>query len=57
MKMNRKTIRKYGQLDNLVPPKADDHSNAPTGQGVATGSGVQSGKNPPPRRPAPGENL
>ncbi|MFH1147145.1 MAG: IS21 family transposase [Pseudomonadota bacterium] len=55
--IDRKTIRRYGLLCHLLPSEEDDHSNSPTGEGVATGSGVQSGQNPPPRPPGPGENL
>jgi transposase/5S rRNA maturation endonuclease (ribonuclease M5) len=55
--IDRKTIRRYGRFYHLVPCEENDHSNSPTGEGVATGSGVQSGQNPPPRPPAPGEKL
>jgi transposase/5S rRNA maturation endonuclease (ribonuclease M5) len=55
--VDRKTIRKYAQLSNLVPPKDNDHSDSPTDERVATGCAVESGQNPPPWPPAPGENL
>jgi transposase/5S rRNA maturation endonuclease (ribonuclease M5) len=55
--IDRKTIRRYGRFYHLVPSTEDDHSKSPTGEGVATGSGVQFGQNPPPRPPAPVENL
>jgi transposase/5S rRNA maturation endonuclease (ribonuclease M5) len=55
--IDRKTIRRYGRLCHVMPPKDNDHSNSSTAEGVATGSGVQSCQNPPPRPPAPGENL
>jgi transposase/5S rRNA maturation endonuclease (ribonuclease M5) len=55
--IDRKTIRRYGRLYDLVPAEETDHSNYYSGEGVATGSGVQSGQNPPPRPPAPEENL
>jgi len=55
--INRKTIRRYGRLYDLALSEDTYHSNYPTGEGVATGSGVQSGQNPPPRPPAPEENL
>ena len=55
--INRKTIRKYCQLYHLVPPEDNDHSNYPTGEGVATGFGVQSGQNPPPWPSALEEKL
>jgi transposase/5S rRNA maturation endonuclease (ribonuclease M5) len=54
--IDRKTIRRYGRLHELVPSKEDGDSNSPTEEGVATGSGVQSSQNPPPRPPASGEN-
>ena len=55
--VDRKTIRRYGQLSNLVPLKDKGHSNFPTDEEVATGSGVASGQNPPPRPPAAWQNL
>ena len=55
--IDRKTIRRYGRLYHLVRSTEYDPLNSPTGEGVATGSGVQSGQNPPPRPPTPGENL
>jgi transposase/5S rRNA maturation endonuclease (ribonuclease M5) len=55
--INRKTIRRYDRLYHLVPWEEKDPSNYPTGEGVATGSWVQSGQNPPPRPPALEGNL
>lgn len=55
--VNRKTIRRYDRLYHLVPSEDNDHLKYPTGEGVATGSGTQSGQNTPPRPPAPKENL
>jgi transposase len=55
--IDRKTIRKYGQLYNLWPWQDDDHSKSPTMELVATGTEVQSGQNPPPRPSAPGRKL
>ena len=55
--IDRKTIRRYGRLSHLVSSKENDHSKSPGAQGVATGSDVQSGQNPPPRPPAPGIKL
>jgi transposase/5S rRNA maturation endonuclease (ribonuclease M5) len=55
--IDRKTIRKFDRLYHLIPPEDNDHSTSPTGEGVATGSWVQSGQNPPPRPPALEENL
>jgi transposase/5S rRNA maturation endonuclease (ribonuclease M5) len=45
--IDRKTIRRYGRLYDLLPPQGEDHSKSPTPSGVATGSG----QNPPPRPP------
>ena len=39
---DRKTIRKYGQLSNLVPPKDNMHSNSLIDEQVDTGCGVGS---------------
>ena len=55
--IDRKTIRRYGQLYHLVPLENDDPSNYPTGEGVATGSWAGADQNPPPRPPALEENL
>ena len=55
--IDRKTIRRYGRLSQLVPSKEDGHSNSPNGGGVATGSGAELGQNPPPRPPASGKKL
>jgi transposase/5S rRNA maturation endonuclease (ribonuclease M5) len=53
--IDRKTIRRYGRLNNLVPSGENDQSKSPTAGEVATGLGVESGQNPPPR--PPGANL
>jgi hypothetical protein len=37
--INRKTIRRYGRLYDLALSEDTYHSNYPTGEGVATGSG------------------
>ncbi|MBL7205601.1 MAG: IS21 family transposase [Desulfobacteraceae bacterium] len=55
--INRKTIRRYGQLYHDALSDAPEHSNYPTGEGVATGFWVQPGQNTPPRPPALEENL
>ena len=55
--VNRKTIRKYWQLYDLAGCEGSGHSKYPTLEGVATGSGFESGQNTPPRPPAPEENL
>ncbi|MBU2496325.1 MAG: IS21 family transposase [Candidatus Omnitrophica bacterium] len=55
--INRKTIRRYGQLYHEALSDAPEHSNYPTGEGVATGFWVQPGQNTPPRPPALEENL
>ena len=47
--VDRKTIRKYGRLDNLVADKGAFLPKSPTVQEVATVAGVESGQNPPPR--------
>ena len=41
--VNRKTIRKYGRLDDLVADQGVLSPKSPTGQQVATGAGVESG--------------
>ena len=46
--INRKTIRKYGLIDALLA----NQGAPPTGQQVATGVGVESDQNTPPRPPA-----
>ena len=51
--VDRKTIRRYGRLYDLLPCPDDGVSKSPTAEGVATGSGAESGQNPPPRPPAP----
>jgi transposase/5S rRNA maturation endonuclease (ribonuclease M5) len=55
--IDRKTVRRYGRLYELVPIEENDHSNSPTLEQVATGSGHLSGQNPPPRPPAPKVTL
>jgi transposase len=55
--VNRKTIRKYGRLDGIVPEQDALEPKYPTGQEVATGLGIELGQNPPPRPPAPDSKL
>jgi len=55
--IDRKTIRRYGRLYDLLPLPDDEVSKSPTSEGVATGSDAESGQNPPPRPPAPGAKL
>jgi transposase/5S rRNA maturation endonuclease (ribonuclease M5) len=55
--IDRKTIRKYGRRSHLLSSKENDNSKSPGNEEVATGSGSQSGQNPPPRPPALRENL
>jgi transposase/5S rRNA maturation endonuclease (ribonuclease M5) len=55
--INRKTIRRYDRLYHEVLSEDTDHSNYPTLEGVATGSWIEPGQNPPPRPPAQEENL
>jgi len=51
--IDRKTIRRYGRLHNLLPPiPSAAESKSPSGQGVATGSADSTGQNPPSRPPA-----
>jgi hypothetical protein len=50
--VDRKTIRKYGRLDGLVADPGAFAPKSPTEPEVATGAGVESGQNPPPRPPA-----
>ena len=56
-RVDRKTIRRNGRLYDLLPPPDNDISKSPTVEGVATGSGAESGQNPPARPPAPATNL
>jgi transposase len=51
--IDRKTIRRYGRLHNLLTtfPSAAE-SKSPSGQGVATGAADSTGQNPPSRPPA-----
>ncbi|TNF46177.1 IS21 family transposase [bacterium] len=51
--IDRKTIRRYSQFYHLILSEEDDHSNSSRGAVVATGSGIQSAENLPPRPPAP----
>ncbi len=55
--VDRKTIRKYGQLNSLEPDQDALLPEFPTGQEVATGAIVEPGQNPPPRPPARDSNL
>jgi transposase/5S rRNA maturation endonuclease (ribonuclease M5) len=55
--VNRRTIRKYGRLDDLVADQGVLSPKSPTGQQVATGAGVESGQNTPPRPPASDSKL
>ena len=51
--IDRKTIRRYGRLHNLLTPfPSAAESKSPSGQVVATGSDESTGQNPPPRPPA-----
>jgi len=51
--IDRKTIRRYGRLHNLLAPfLSAAESKSPSGQGVATGSADSTGQNTPPRPPA-----
>jgi len=50
--VDRKTIRKYGQLDDFVTDQDAFASKSPTKQEVATGVDIEFGQNPPPRPPA-----
>ena len=49
--IDRKTIRKYGQQNQLIPPQGVEESKSPTHSVVATGDSESSGQNPPPRPP------
>jgi transposase/5S rRNA maturation endonuclease (ribonuclease M5) len=55
--IDRKTIRRYGRIYDLLPSTDNGVSKSPTAEGVATGSGAQCGQNPPPRPPALAEGL
>lgn len=55
--IDRKTIRRYGGLSQLVPSGENGHSISPDGEGLAAVSGAQAGQNPPPRPPASGKKL
>jgi transposase/5S rRNA maturation endonuclease (ribonuclease M5) len=55
--VDRKTIRKYGRLDDLAAEQGAFSPKSPTGQEVATGAGVESCQNPPPRPPAQERKL
>jgi transposase/5S rRNA maturation endonuclease (ribonuclease M5) len=50
--VDRKTIRKYGRLDDFVAEQGAFASISPTKQEVATGVDVEFGENPLPRPPA-----
>ena len=51
--IDRKTIRRYGRLYDLLPPQGPGDSKSPTSTRVATGSEELTGQNPPPRPPGP----
>jgi len=55
--INRKTIRKYGQWDDLVEGRSALPSKCPTEQEVATGADVEFGQNTPSWPPAPGSKI
>jgi transposase/5S rRNA maturation endonuclease (ribonuclease M5) len=55
--IDRKTIRRYAPSCDLVTRKETEHLESPTQQGMATGSVEPSAQNPPPRPPAPEQNL
>ena len=50
--IDRKTIRKYGRKNHLIPPPGVEESKSPTQSLVATGDSESSGQNPLPRPPA-----
>ena len=49
VRVDRKTVRKYARIEKNKKQTGDDNSKSP---GVATGSDVETGQNPPPRPPA-----
>ena len=49
--VDRKTIRRYGRLYDLLPRQRSKSSKSPTPTGVATGSSEPTDQNPPPRPP------
>ncbi len=51
--IDRKTIRRYGRLYDLLPPQEPEDSKSPTSTGVATGSVEPTAQNPPPWPPGP----
>jgi transposase/5S rRNA maturation endonuclease (ribonuclease M5) len=55
--VDRKTIRRYARLYDLVPPRKTVHSKSPILQGVATGFGGPFNQDPPPRPPAPEQKM
>ena len=55
--IDRKTIRRYGRLYNLLPPQDSEDSKSPTSPVVATGSGESTDQNPPPRPPGPESKM
>jgi transposase/5S rRNA maturation endonuclease (ribonuclease M5) len=57
--VDRKTIRKYGRLDGLEAnqSKGAFSPKSHSGQEVATGAGIESDQNPPPRPPAQDRKL
>ncbi len=52
--VDRKTIRRYERIHDLVDDEGNDPSKSPT---LATGFCDESGQNPPPRPPAPKEKI
>jgi hypothetical protein len=50
--VDRKTIRKYGRLDDLVPDQDAFWPKSSIGRQMTTGAEVEFGENPPPRPPA-----
>jgi transposase/5S rRNA maturation endonuclease (ribonuclease M5) len=55
--IDRKTIRRYGRLYDLLPPEGPEDSKSPTSTRVATGSDEPTAQNPPPRPPGPDLKL
>jgi transposase/5S rRNA maturation endonuclease (ribonuclease M5) len=50
--IDRKTIRRYGRIYDLLPTRGEGNSNSPMDEYVATDLGAESCQNPPPRPPA-----
>ena len=55
--IDRKTIRRYGRLYDLLPCWDNGVSKSPNAEGVATGPDAERGQNPPPRPPARAEGV